>query len=63
MKEKYIDEKVGLLYIFGSRPDGTVDVAAPHGDVFTYLPVETAERVVEANRAYREALYEILKDE
>ena len=62
MREKYIDEKV-QLFIFGKGPAATVDVASPDGDVFTGLPVETAERVVEANRAYREELYEILKEE
>ncbi len=63
MRSKYIDEKVGVLYIFGEYPKtGNVDVVSPDKDVFINISKELAEQICEANVTYRSILYKILSD-
>lgn len=60
MREKYVDEAVGLWCVFGTAPDGGVDVTDGNRDVFRGLPPEAAKKVVAAQEAFRNALYDIL---
>jgi len=63
MKEKHIDEKVGMYFIFGQLPkDGTVVIHDGDRDVFWGLPEDLAEEIVDAQQRFREELYEILKN-
>lgn len=60
MREKYIDEKVGVWFIFGSSSEGLVDINNGTEDIFTKLPKETAEKLVSAQEKFRLDLYNIL---
>ena len=62
MRQKYVDEAVGIFHVFGVYFDKTVDVNDGNRDVFEGLPVEIANRVVDAQAAYRQELYSILCD-
>lgn len=42
MREKYVEEIVGDWFIFGTHPDGTVDISDGNRDVFTNVTVPTA---------------------
>ena len=57
MREKYVDEAVGIWIIFGEHRDGTVDVADQQKDVFTSLPRDKAEKLVELQEEFRQKLY------
>ena len=62
MKEKYIDEKVGI-YFFGHLPKGgTVVIHDGDRDLFWGLPEDLAEKIVDAQQRFREELYDILED-
>lgn len=63
MKEKYIDEAVGHYTVFGTRTTGGVDVNDGNRDVFIGLPLEKAEKIVQAQAEFRAKLYEILKND
>ncbi len=60
MREKYVDDAVGIFIEFGTHPDGTVDVHALGRDVFEGLPKDVAQKVCEAHDRFREELYVIL---
>jgi hypothetical protein len=60
MREKYVDQKVGIWIVFGEHPDGTVDVNDGMQDVFEGIPKEAALKVIAAHDEFREKLYEIL---
>lgn len=60
MREKYVDEAVGIYMVFGEYADGRVDVSDQRRDVFTALPRDVAEKVVEAQDRFREELYRLL---
>ena len=61
MRQKYVDEAVGIYIIFDESLDGTaVDVADQQRDVFQGLPRDVAEKVVEAQEEFREKLYALL---
>lgn len=60
MREKYVDEAVGVFMIFGVRADGSVDVNDGYCDIFEGLPHEAAQRVVAAQEEFRIKLYDIL---
>jgi len=60
MREKYVDEVVGLYTVFGVHEDRSVDVSDGSRDVFTGLPLDVAEKVIAAHDEFREKLYEIL---
>lgn len=60
MRQKYVDEKTGIYMIFGTRPDGTVDVNDGQQDVFEGLPQDIAEEVVAAHDRFRQELYSLL---
>lgn len=59
MKEKYIDEAVGVYFIFGEYEDGRVTVTDGNKDVFIRLDREIAEQIVEAHDDFRTRLYSI----
>lgn len=59
MREKYVDERVGLWFIFGEGPNG-VDVSDGQQDVFTQLPKPIAEAICIAQEQFRHKLYAIL---
>ncbi len=59
-REKYVDEAVGIYSVFGTHPNGTVDVADGQRDVFVSLPPEVAAQVIEAHDTFRHRLYELL---
>lgn len=61
MRQTYIDEAVGFYFIFGRHADGTVDVFDGTRDVFTKLPEDAANRVIEAQHEFLEKLYKILE--
>lgn len=60
MREKYVDEAVGIFMVFGVHSDGTVDVSDTQRDVFTRLPEDAAEKVVAVQAEFRAKLYKIL---
>ena len=60
MREKYVDEAVGVFMIFGVRADGSVDINDGYHDIFEGLPREAALRVVDAQAEFRAKLYDIL---
>lgn len=60
MRQKYVDETVGVWIIFGEHMDGTVDVSDQRRDVFEGLPRDVAEKVCAAHDEFREKLYAIL---
>lgn len=62
MREKYIDEAVGLYFIYGEYPDGTVDISNGRDDVFKAIPRDLAEMIVSSQATFREELYYILKE-
>lgn len=59
MREKYVDEAVGIFTIFGVRV-GAVDVSDGARDVFYGLPRDVAEQVVAAQEEFRDKLYKLL---
>ena len=67
MKHKYIDEKAGMFFIFGSKgaitdPDYRCDVRNTGTDrEFTGLSWNTAQAIIKANEEYLEKLYKILE--
>lgn len=63
MRQKYIDEAVGVFFEFGVHPDGRVDVATQDGDKFCGLPKAVAREVIDAQAEFREKLYRILENE
>jgi len=57
-REKYIDEKMGgNWFIFGNRPDGSVDIANSLGDVLDGVPIEKAQRVIAAQAELMNTIY------
>lgn len=64
MREKYVDEAVGIFIIFGVRLGGGVDVCSHGGaetrDIFINLPREKAEEVCKLQQEFREKLYATL---
>lgn len=64
MREKYIDRKVGIWFIFGhhAEDDNLVDINNGREDVFVGIPIEKARRAVEAQEDFREKLYRIFGD-
>lgn len=60
MREKTIDTRVGMYFIFGECPDGAVDVNDGRDDVFLRLPRDVAEAVCLAQQEFREKLYALL---
>ena len=61
MRPKYIDEAVGIWFIFGTNPEnGGVDISDGNNDVFTDIPYEIALKLVEVQNEFRNKLYSIL---
>lgn len=60
MREKYVDEAVGIWVIFGENRDGTVDVADQQKDIFQSLPRDKAQKIVNLQQEFRDKLYEVL---
>lgn len=61
MREKYVDEAVGIWIIFGVDPAaGNADVNNGTNDVFCGLPYAVAEKACDAQRRFREELYSLL---
>jgi putative transposase len=60
MREKYVDEKIGIYMIWGTRPDGTVDVADQRGDIFDGVPKDIAEKIIAAHDLFRHTVYDLL---
>lgn len=61
MREKYVDEAVGVWMTFGTYPDGNVEVTTAEREIFSGgLPKEKAEAVVAAQKRFRDELYRIL---
>lgn len=60
MRQKYVDEAVGLFIVFGTHINGTVDVSDGQRDVFSCLPPAAAHAVCEAQNEFRQKLYKIL---
>ena len=58
MRQKYIDEKVGVYFIFGESQGG-VDISDGDSDIFTGVTKEQADRICKAQEEFREKLYEI----
>lgn len=62
MREKYVDEAVGLWTVFGHHADGSVDVNDGLKDVFVGLPRPVAEHICELQECFRNGLYAMLCD-
>jgi hypothetical protein len=64
VREKYIDEKVGVYYIFGSSSPqpNLVDICDGARDIFLNVPKEAAEKIVAAQEKFRKELYTILEN-
>ena len=61
MKEKYVDEQIGLLHITYEHPDSDlVDVSDGLGRDFFGLPFDAAVKLCNAHLAFRLAAYKIL---
>ena len=60
MKQKYVDEAVGVYFPFGMHTNRTVDVSDGQRDVFESLPQEAAEAVCAAQSEFRHRLYQVL---
>lgn len=61
MKQKYVDEAVGVWSSWGtSGPKGTADINDGRKDVFTALPDEAVSLAVSAQSEFRQRLYEIM---
>lgn len=60
MREKYVDEAVGVWITFGRHADGTVDISDQNRDVFAGIPPAVALKVVAAQAEFRETLYALL---
>lgn len=60
MREKYVDERLGVWFIFGEYPDGNVDVSDGQEDIFTGIPRAHAERLVALHDTFRLSVYELL---
>jgi hypothetical protein len=60
MREKYVDEAVGIYTVFGWWGDGTVCISDGQRDVFEGVPEDIAEKVVAAQAEFRQKLYDLL---
>lgn len=60
MREKYVDEATGIWIVFGTHPDGTVDINDGNRDLFTGLLPEIAEELCYRQQKFRSELYELL---
>jgi len=60
MREKYVDEAVGMWLVFGEHADGRVDVNDGIDDVFCRLPRDVAEKICEIHANFRHELYKVL---
>jgi hypothetical protein len=60
MREKYVDERVGVWIVFGWHFDGSVDVSSKGQDLFTQIPLDVADRLCELQEEFREKLYALL---
>ena len=60
MREKYVDEAIGIYCVFSTHADGTVDVSDGNRDVFNGLPRDVADKVVAAHDAFSKELYKLL---
>lgn len=60
MRDKYLEEAIPPLFIFGVHPNGNVDVSNGNTDVLTDIPKDVAEKVVAANEIYMERLRQLL---
>jgi hypothetical protein len=60
MREKYVDEAVGIYRGWGTHLDGSVDVSGGQCTVFVGLPRDVAEKVIAAHDEFREKLYTLL---
>lgn len=60
MREKYIDEKVGVWFIFGTHPDGTVDINDGQKDIFEKLPKDVAEKLCDWQASFRIRVYQLI---
>lgn len=60
MMEKYVDERIGLWFIFGTHKDESVDISDGRDDVFEGIPRKEAEEAIKAHNEFREKLYTIL---
>ena len=60
MKEKYVDEAVGVWMILGKYVDGSVVVCDANRDIFCGLPNDVAEKVVNLQNEFVANLYKIL---
>lgn len=61
MREKYVDEAVGIWFIFGEHPGGSlVDISDGTNDVFRSLPRAPAVKLCEVQERFRQELYSIL---
>ena len=62
-KPKYLTEEtreLAMWFVFGTHPDGTVDVVDPFGDVLVKVPPEMAARLIKARDAFCQAIEEEL---
>jgi hypothetical protein len=63
VKQKYIDERTGVWFIFGEHADGSVDISDGDNDVFEHIARELAENLCAEQAKFREALYALVAGE
>lgn len=51
MKRKYLEERYGNYFIFGTHENGNVDVSDGTNDVAVNQPIDVANRLIEQHTA------------
>ncbi len=59
-REKYVDETVGVWFVFGEHMDGTVDVSDGTRDVATKVPRDLADKLIALQAEFRERIYALV---
>lgn len=59
-RDKYVDEAVGIWFIFGEHQNGTVDVSDGTQDVARNVSRETAEKLCQIQKEFRHRIYALV---
>ena len=60
MRQKYLDEALGRLFVFGVDVHGNVDISNGQTDVLTAVPPDSARRICDAHAEFMKVVYEEL---
>jgi hypothetical protein len=62
-KDKYMDEETPMFahwVIFGTHPDGRVDISDGNQDILTRVPRPNAQKILEARNAFVNEMMELM---